>query len=64
LTQLTPNAGLLTAAEAYGLIPTEVTGVLADELGGGEEGESRHDDADESRDARVSEPGLGGVRGV
>jgi hypothetical protein len=61
LTQLTPNAGLLTAAEAYGLIPTEVTGVLADELGLGEEGERPNDD-DESHDPPVSERGLGGVR--
>jgi serine/threonine protein kinase/tetratricopeptide (TPR) repeat protein len=29
LTQLTPNAGLLAAAEAYGILPTEVTAVLA-----------------------------------
>jgi hypothetical protein len=28
LTQLTPNAGLLAAAEGYGLVPAEVSGVL------------------------------------
>jgi hypothetical protein len=31
LTQLAPNAGLLAAAEAYGLVPDEVTSALADE---------------------------------
>jgi hypothetical protein len=35
LTQLAPNAGLLSAAEAYGLVPDEVSGALAVE---GEDG--------------------------
>jgi hypothetical protein len=60
LTQLAPNSGLLTAAEAYGLIPAEVTTALADELGGGEEREGRSGDEDDRGEARVSEPGLGG----
>jgi hypothetical protein len=30
LTQLAPNSGLLSAAEAYGLVPPEVAGVLAE----------------------------------
>ncbi len=60
LTHLAPNAGLLSAAEAYGLIPDEVTVALADELGGGEESERRGDDEDEGAGAGVSEPRLGG----
>ena len=28
LTQLAPNAGLLAAAEAYGLLPAEIAGML------------------------------------
>jgi hypothetical protein len=32
LTQLVPNAGLLAAAEAYGLVPSEVTTALSQEL--------------------------------
>jgi hypothetical protein len=30
LTQLAPNAGLLAAAEAYGLVPAEISGVLSE----------------------------------
>jgi tetratricopeptide (TPR) repeat protein len=32
LTQLAPNAGLLAAAEAYGLVPEEISGLLADTI--------------------------------
>ena len=32
LTQLAPNAGLLAAAEAYGLVPDEITAALATEV--------------------------------
>jgi hypothetical protein len=52
LTQLTPNSGLLTAAEAYGLMPAEVTAALANELRGGEEGEGRSVDAGDGQGAR------------
>jgi hypothetical protein len=31
LTQLAPNAGLLAAAEAYGLVPDEISAVWAKE---------------------------------
>jgi serine/threonine protein kinase/tetratricopeptide (TPR) repeat protein len=31
LTELAPNAGLLSAAEAYGLVPDEITAVIAEE---------------------------------
>jgi eukaryotic-like serine/threonine-protein kinase len=30
LTQLAPNAGLLAAAEGYGLVPAELSAVLGD----------------------------------
>jgi hypothetical protein len=30
LTQLAPNAGLLAAAEAYGLVPPEISDLLAE----------------------------------
>jgi hypothetical protein len=52
LTQLTANSGLLTAAEAYGLIPSEVTSALAKELRG-------DDDEDHRDSARLLEPGAG-----
>jgi hypothetical protein len=60
LMHLAPNAGLLAAAEAYGLIPAEVTAALANELGGAEERQGPHGHEDDREDARAIEPRADG----
>jgi hypothetical protein len=60
LTHLAPNAGLLSAAEAYGLIPAEVTAALANELGGGEERQGPYGHEDDRETARALGPSADG----
>jgi hypothetical protein len=62
LTELAPNAGLLAAAEAYGLIPPEVTAALANELRGGEPRENRTGDHADRESVAFGEPRIRGMR--